>query len=242
MSPHPSAAEVPTGPRSVRHLAKHLFFWLIVRPIVLLALGLNVRDRERLPRSGPAILAANHNSHLDTLVLMILLRPGLLPSIRPVAAADYFLTNRLVAWFSLKVIGILPVERGSGRSGRDPLAGASAALARGEIVILFPEGSRGEPERMAKLKAGIGHLAMRHPDVPVVGRARSGECRTSLCLWLTRQPRKERSGRPRSSQISWLCTCRTGRVNGQAEDEESSLVERLVRSFDRCASGSRRIA
>jgi 1-acyl-sn-glycerol-3-phosphate acyltransferase len=46
--------------------------------------------------------------------------------------------------------------------------GASAALDAAEIVIIFPEGSRGEPEIMAELKSGAAHLARRHGEVPVV--------------------------------------------------------------------------
>jgi 1-acyl-sn-glycerol-3-phosphate acyltransferase len=147
---------------------KHLFFWLVVRPIVLVVLGLNVRRRELLPEEGPAIVVSNHNSHLDTVVLMTLLPARLLPRVRPVAAADYFLRNRLLAWFSLRVIGILPVERSGREAGSDPLAAAAAALERGEIVILFPEGTRGEPERLARLKSGVAHLALAHPEVPLV--------------------------------------------------------------------------
>jgi 1-acyl-sn-glycerol-3-phosphate acyltransferase len=163
--------------RGPSRILRPLFFWLVVRPVVLIVLGLNVRHRERLPRDGPAILVANHNSHLDAMVLMTLLPTRLLPRIRPVAAADYFLTNPLVAWFALRLIGILPVQRGGKRPPvegggepvkHDPLAGASAALARGEIVILFPEGSRGEPERLAEFKSGVWHLARRHPEAPVV--------------------------------------------------------------------------
>lgn len=181
-APAPPAARGRLGP-----LLEQLFFWLVVRPLVLVVLGLNVRHRERLPRRGPAIVAANHNSHLDTLVLMTLLPARLLPKVRPVAAADYFLANRALAWFSLHVLGILPVERrgaarrdaaqGAGvapeagtdvRPPPDPLAASRAALDRDEVVLLFPEGSRGDPERLTDFKSGIARLALSRPGVPVV--------------------------------------------------------------------------
>ena len=50
----------------------------------------------------------------------------------------------------------------------DPLAGCDAALNDHGILILFPEGSRGEPEQLGAFKSGIAHLARRHPALPVI--------------------------------------------------------------------------
>ena len=147
---------------------RYLFFRLFVRPVVLVLLGLNIRHRERLPASGPAILVANHNSHLDTMVLMTLFPMRMLKLLRPVAAQDYFFGNRWLKWFSLKIIGIIPLDRATKRTGEHPLAAISESLEREEIVILFPEGSRGEPEHMGEFKAGICHLSRLHPNVPVL--------------------------------------------------------------------------
>jgi 1-acyl-sn-glycerol-3-phosphate acyltransferase len=151
----------------MNHVLRFLFFTLIVRPAVLIVLGLNVRHRERLPQSGPAILVANHNSHLDTMVLMTLFPTRLLPKLRPVGAQDYFFHYRFLKWFSLRVIGIIPLDRTAKKSGQRLLAPISESVDQGDIVIVFPEGSRGDPERLGQFKTGVAHLAQLHENVPV---------------------------------------------------------------------------
>ncbi|MEX0717897.1 MAG: lysophospholipid acyltransferase family protein [Planctomycetaceae bacterium] len=151
----------------MNHFLRFLFYTVIVRPVLLIVLGLHVRHRERLPSAGPALLVANHNSHLDALVLAALFPTRLLSIVRPVAAEDYFFRNRVLKWFALSVVGIIPIPR-IVCGGRDPLAPVCDALSAGEIVILFPEGSRGEPERLGEFKTGVCHLAKRLPDVPVL--------------------------------------------------------------------------
>lgn len=149
-------------------MLRFVYYRLFIRLIVLVVLGLNVRHKDKLPQKGPAILVANHNSHLDTMVLMTLLPGHLLPVTKPVAAMDYFLRNRLLAWFALNIVGILPIKRKRDKREEDPLAPCYEALANGNILIFFPEGSRGQPEQLTDFKGGIAKLAEKCPDVPIV--------------------------------------------------------------------------
>ncbi|WP_230874590.1 lysophospholipid acyltransferase family protein [Methylomonas sp. LL1] len=148
-------------------MLRRLFYLLLVKPLVLFLIGLNVRGRQYLPSSGPAIVVANHNSHLDTLVLMSLFPRALIPDLHPVAAADYFFRNRCLKWFALNIVGIVPIDRRPSARDGDTLAPLLTALDRGKILILFPEGSRGAPERRGKFKSGIAHLLSKRPEVPV---------------------------------------------------------------------------
>lgn len=151
----------------LKKLLRPLFF-IFVRIGVTVLLGLNIRRRDLLPKTGPAIIIANHNSHLDTLVLQSLFPLNKLSNIKPVAAADYFSRTRHMAWFANNIINIIPIERSRVIKGADPLAGCYRALDNGNIIIIYPEGSRGEPERISHFKKGIAHLAERYPDVPVI--------------------------------------------------------------------------
>ncbi len=152
----------------LNRLIQLLFFAVLVKPLVLIILGLNIRNKKGLPMEGPAVIMANHNSHLDTMVLMSLFPLRKMHKVRPVAAADYFLKNRWMAWFSLKIIGIIPLER-TGKADRDTLFNeCHDALDKGEILVLFPEGSRGLPDQMSTLKKGVYHLIKDRDDVSAV--------------------------------------------------------------------------
>jgi 1-acyl-sn-glycerol-3-phosphate acyltransferase len=101
------------------------------------------------------------------MVLMALFGMSRLHCVHPVAAADHFLRNKAMAWFSTKIVGIIPLQRNLKGVRSDPLAGISEAVHDNKILLLFPEGSRGEPEVREKLKTGIAHVVKRHPNVPV---------------------------------------------------------------------------
>lgn len=140
---------------------------VVFRPFAKFLLGLEVIDRQKLPRDGPAIVVANHNSHVDTLILLCLFPSKLLGKVRPVAAADHFLKTRFSSWFSREIVGIIPVRRGGGHRREDVLAECKAALAKGEILMIFPEGTRGEPEELSEFKTGVARLAAAFPAAPV---------------------------------------------------------------------------
>ena len=148
-------------------LIRLLLLMLIARPVAQFMTGADVVGRERLPAKGPAIIAANHNSHVDTLLLLTIFPARLMHCLRP-AAADYFLKDPFIGWFSRKLVGIVPIERARAGTGLDVLAPARQALAEGAIIIVFPEGTRGAADdEMGELKSGIARLAEAFPSVPV---------------------------------------------------------------------------
>lgn len=65
-------------------------------------------------------------------------------------------------------MGIIPLDRKMRSKKKNPLSDINESLSKNEIVILFPEGSRGSPECLGDFKAGIAHLAKQNPEVPVI--------------------------------------------------------------------------
>lgn len=145
-----------------------LFFVLFVKPLLSLLIGVNILGRENLSKAPQFILIANHNSHLDTLALLNLFPLSRLRRIHPVAASDYFMSNKILRWFSTTMMNILPIPRSSFTRANNPLTLMGEVLEAGDSLILFPEGSRGEPEQIAPFKTGIAHVLEKYPEVPVI--------------------------------------------------------------------------
>lgn len=152
----------------VGRLLQAVFFAAVVRPFMALFIGLRVRGREHLPASDPFVLIANHTSHLDTVALLSLFGLRRLGRIRPVAAADYFLAGKVRGWLSRALFNILPVARRNVTRANNPLEVMRAALAAGDSLVLFPEGTRGQDGEPGRFLPGIAHLAESCPDVPIV--------------------------------------------------------------------------
>jgi len=129
-------------------------------------MGMNIKNKEKLPTKGPAIIIANHNSHLDTLSIMSLFENKLLKKVRPVGAYDYFFANKYISWVSKNLLGVIPLDRKI--KGKDPLGNIFKSLENEDIVIIFPEGTRGNPEEIKEFKTGIYHIAKKYPEVPVI--------------------------------------------------------------------------
>ncbi len=148
---------------------KRIFYLFILKPIVYFCLGLNIRNSQNIPKNGPCIIVSNHNSHLDTIVLMTLFPTRKMLKISPVAAADYFLKNPIVAWISLNIFNIIPLSRKVSKTAQEEFyEKLDERLKKGYIIILYPEGSRGEPGKMSNFKSGIAHIAKLHPEVPII--------------------------------------------------------------------------
>lgn len=147
------------------NILRWVFYGVIVRPILLIILGFNARHMERLRPRGAHLIAANHNSHLDAMVLMSLFKLSDLPKVKVVAAKDYFCKTPFMTWFSMNVIGIIPIDRGG--ETENPVQPVMDALNQGYTVIIFPEGSRGDPEQQAPLKYGITKVLEAKPEVQI---------------------------------------------------------------------------
>src|SRR3954452_24930106 len=141
-----------------------IVYWLgraVLQPFFHVYFRLSRVGREHVPQEGPAIFGANHRSFIDPLVIGMLARRPLYY----VAKKELF-RHRLLGWL-LNALGAFPVDRGAG--DKDMLETAHAILARGNALVIFPEGTRIRPGSLGRPKRGVGRLALESgaPVVPV---------------------------------------------------------------------------
>ncbi len=146
-------------------LAKAMGIFLL--GLVRLLTGAQARWHGCPPKAEQRIYFANHQSHADLVMIWAALPQELRSITRPIAARDYWTKSRFRAWITTAVFNAIYVDRA--RTGeQDPLEPLVQALANGDSIILFPEGTRGHAEEPQPFKAGLYNLALRFPQVVLV--------------------------------------------------------------------------
>jgi 1-acyl-sn-glycerol-3-phosphate acyltransferase len=114
------------------------------------------------------IYYANHTSHLDTLVIWSLIPREQRRRVRPAAAEDYWWASRWRRYIAEQVLHCVPVVRHRASAAENPLEAVEAALAQGDSLIIFPEGTRGTGDGIQPFRSGLYHLAAKFPEVELV--------------------------------------------------------------------------
>jgi 1-acyl-sn-glycerol-3-phosphate acyltransferase len=149
-----------------------LFYWLmksvVLGPVLRLLYRPTVEGLDNIPESGSAILASNHLSFSDSIFLPLMLDRKVVF----LAKADYFTTpgakGKLTALF-FKLADQLPIDRSGGRAGDAALRTGMRVLNRGDLLGIYPEGTRSPDGRLYRGKTGVARMALEGlvPVLPV---------------------------------------------------------------------------
>ena len=134
---------------------------VLLYPIFRLLWRVRVEGRHNVPKRGPAVVAANHQSFCDSLFIPL----AVTRRVTYLAKAEYF-DSWKTAWF-FHAVGQIPVRRGGGDAAERALATAREVLGRGRIVGLYPEGTRSEDRLVHRGRTGVARLALEC-GVPVI--------------------------------------------------------------------------
>lgn len=127
---------------------------------------LQIDGRDNLPQTGSFILVCNHTSHLDTLCMLCSVPLKRIHRTFPAAAADYFFSSLPRSAISAILINALPFDRKV--KGAESLTVCAELLRNeGNVLIIFPEGTRTTSGEMSRFRSGIGRLVVG-TDLPVV--------------------------------------------------------------------------
>jgi 1-acyl-sn-glycerol-3-phosphate acyltransferase len=130
---------------------------VVVLPLFKLIITMTIRSESRLPQTGPFILAPNHYSEFDPVVMGVATwRLGRIP--RFLAKASLFRIPVLGAY--LRAAGHIPVERGAGSKTHEPLEATKRLVERGQGVIIYPEGTLTEREDLWPMAGKTGAVRM----------------------------------------------------------------------------------
>ena len=143
-----------------------LIHLILLRPFLKLFFGINVAGKKNIASLDRYIIIANHNSHLDTLLLFYVLPIKHILTTRPVAAEEYFSKSKVL--FKLVNYLFRPIWIVRGQEVDDPLREMKETLSSGMSIIIFPEGTRGVPGRIERFKTGVGRLAVEYRNMPVI--------------------------------------------------------------------------
>ena len=149
-----------------------LLKYVLLGPLLRLLFRPRIEGMENIPESGAAIVAGNHLSFSDHFLM-----PAILPRrITFLAKAEYFtgpgLKGRLTAAF-FRGIGQIPVDRSGGKASQSAITAGLEVLARGELLGIYPEGTRSHDGRLYRGRTGVAVMALR-AGVPVIPCAMVG--------------------------------------------------------------------
>lgn len=149
-----------------------MFYWfmknLVAGPIIKTIFRPWVTGHENIPKTGGVIMASNHLSFIDSIFLPLLMDRR----ISFLAKSDYFTTKGAKGWFIrnfLKGTGMLPIDRSGGKASEASLNTGLGVLAKGEVLGIYPEGTRSPDGRMYRGRTGVARMILegRVTVVPV---------------------------------------------------------------------------
>lgn len=149
-----------------------LFKYVLIGPVLRLLGRPRIEGLEHLPRTGPVILASNHLAVVDSLYL-----PLAVPRrITFLAKSEYFTTPGIKGRFNkffYSAAGQVPIDRSGGEAAQAALRTAKRVLEDGNVLGLYPEGTRSPDGRLYKGKTGLARIALE-TGVPVIPVAMIG--------------------------------------------------------------------
>ncbi|MDE3722882.1 MULTISPECIES: lysophospholipid acyltransferase family protein [Nocardiopsis] len=132
-----------------------------------------IEGRENVPATGPVLLASNHLSFVDSVVIPLSVTQR---RVRFLAKSDYFEGKGVkgrVTGTVFSALGAMPLERANARDAMATLEMMLDRLRDGEACVIYPEGTRSRDGRLYRGRTGVAHLALES-KAPVVPVALSG--------------------------------------------------------------------